>query len=157
MKTVFFNLLACIATLLPLAQANAAGPASKTFGGFAPGTKATLTVTGVESTKLQNFVYTKCPIPAGVAKFKKGQLVKFTVGPKGEWTGPNINLPFVKDDGFSNNYVKRQSANFNADEADVFKDTLNHPVGVDFLLYKETHGGLGTIPVVYTVKYTFSK
>ena len=157
MKTVFFNLLACTAALLPLARANAAGPTSKTFGGFAPGTKATLTVDKVESTKLQNFVSTKCPVPAGVAKFKKGQQVKFTVGPKGEWTGPNINLPFVKDNGPSNNYMKHRSANFNSDEADVFKDTLNHPVGADFLLYKETHGGLGTIPVVYTVKYTFSK
>lgn len=157
MKTVFLNLLACTAILLPLAQANAAGPASKTFGGFAPGTKATLTVTKVESMKLQNFVSTKCPIPAGVAKFKKGQQVKFTVGLKGEWTGPNINLPFVKDNGPSNNYMKHRSTNFNDDEADVFKDTLNHPVGADFFLYKETHGGLGTIPVVYTVKYTFSK
>jgi len=157
MKTVFFNLLACIANLFPLAQANESESASNAIGGFAPGTKVTLTVTKVESTKLQNFVSTKCPVPAGVAKFKKGQKVKFTVGPKGQWMGPGINLAFVKDNGPSNNYVRHHSANFNDDEADVFKDTLNHPVAADMFLYKETHGGLGTIPVVYSVKYNFTK
>ncbi|MEO5715845.1 MAG: hypothetical protein ABIT37_20365 [Luteolibacter sp.] len=155
MKHLLLKLLVCSAALLPVAQAQT--PAAKTYGGFTPGAKFTLKVSKVTSTKLQNFVSTKCPIPTGIPKFKKGAKVVFTVGKKGEWTCSGMSLPFVKDNGPSNNYVKHSSTNFNDDEADVFKDTAKKAVGADIFLYKETHGSLGTIPVVYTVKYNFSK
>jgi hypothetical protein len=157
MKHLLLKLLLCSAVLIPVTQARAADPAAKTFGGFTPGAKFTLKVSKVESTKLQNFVSTPCPIPAGIPKFKKGQKVVFTVGKKGEWTCTGMSLSFVKDEGPSNNYIKHNSANFNDDEADVFKDTLKKAVGADIFLHKETHGSLGTIPVVYTVKYNFGK
>lgn len=157
MNTTFLKLLVCTASLLPLSQARAGGPVGKSFGGFAAGSKYTLTVTKVESTKLEMFVSKKCPVPAGVPNFKKGQKVKFTVGKKGEWTGPGINLSYVSNDGPSNNYVDRKSKNFNADEADVYKDTANKAVGAKLFLYKEVHGGLGSIPVVYTVTYVLGK
>jgi len=147
---------ACVLTL-GAGTANAGGPVSKTFGGFKPGAKFTLKVTKIESTKLEMFVTKKCPIPKGVPNFKKGQKVTFTVGKKGEWTGPGINLAFVEDNGPSNNYVDRKSKNFNADEADVYKDTANKAVGAELFLHKEEHGGLGSIPVVYTVKYLLGK
>ena len=157
MKTFLLKLAVCSAVLLPLSQAEAAGPVSKLFGGFAPGKKFTLTVTKVECTKLENFVSKKAAIPSGVTKFKKGQKVKFAIGKKGQLTAPGINLSFVEDNGPSNNYIDRTNKNFNADEADVYKDTANNGVGAELFLYKENHGGLGTIPVVYSIRYSLGK
>lgn len=157
MKHILLKLLACSAALLPIAQAQTTAVPAKTYGGFAPGAKFTLKVNKVTSTRLKNFVSAKCPFPSGIPKFKKGAKVVFTVGRNGEWTCAGMNLRFVKDEGPSNSYVKRNSKNFNDDEANVFKDTANKAVAADIFLYKEIHGSLGTIPVVYTVKYVFGK
>lgn len=157
MRTILLKLAVCSSVFFPISEVQAAGPMGKTYGGFTSGKKVTLTVSNVDSTKLENFVSKKSPVPAGIPKLKKGQKVKFVIGKKGELTFPGISLAFDEDNGTSNAYVDLKSKNFNANSADIFKDTKNNAAGAVLFLYKEKPGGLMPIPVVYTVKYTLKK
>ena len=104
MKTLLINTLACAALFLPLSQVHAAG-AGKTFGGFKAKQTFSFKVGGVASSKTVGTTVSKVPIPAGIPNFKVNQTVKFTIGSKGQLTGPGFSIPF---------YLKGSSAAANA-------------------------------------------
>lgn len=94
MKSLTINTIACLALLLPITQAQAAG-AGSTFGGFTPKQKFSLEVTEVISAKIVGTTATRgLPIPEGFPKFKVKQTVKFTIGAKGQLIGPSFSIPF---------------------------------------------------------------
>lgn len=95
MKTLLINALACAALILPFSQVQAAG-AGKSFGGFKPKQTFSFKVTSVASVKTVGASASKAPIPAGIPKFKLKQTVKFTIGAKGQLTGPGFSIPFLK-------------------------------------------------------------
>ena len=96
MKTLLINTVACAALFLPFSQAQAAG-AGKTFGGFTAKQTFSLKVAAVASAKTVGATVTRdVPIPAGFPKFKVKQTVKFTIGAKGQLTGPGFSIPFYK-------------------------------------------------------------
>ena len=154
MKTLL-KLSIGIVALLPFAQVQAAPVGGKLFGDFAPGKQFTLTVSDVTVVKATisggNVV---ASVPKGVPNFKEGQTVKFTIGKKGELTGPGFSTSFRAGSGVSNAYadkVKRGSLQL-ADVGIVFKDgTSLEPTGVNLTFYKITGSGFST--ATYAVNY----
>lgn len=160
MKTLLTSLIIAGGALLPAAQIHAA-PASKDislaakkYGDFAVGQKFTLTVTEAVAVKGNlGGVAKKTSIPSGVPKFKKGQKVKFTIGSKGELTGPGFSIKFLSSDVTANAYFNKPKSpsSFNGDAAAVRKNSVKKPVFADLTFYKTTGSGLKT--TVYTVTY----
>ena len=93
MKTLLINTLACAALFFPLSQVHAAG-AGKTFGGFKAKQTFSFKVSSATSSKTVGTVVSTVPIPAGFPNFKVNQTVKFTIGSKGQLTGPGFSIPF---------------------------------------------------------------
>lgn len=98
MKHLLLQTIACCAVLLPFTRAEA-----KTYGGFNPGDKFTLTVNYRISNKTVGGVTKeKVPVPKGMPDFKLGKKVTFTIGPKGQLTAKGMSLPFMTVDTTSN-------------------------------------------------------
>jgi hypothetical protein len=93
MKTLMINTIACCALLLPVSQVQAAG-AGKTFGGFKPKQTFAFKVSSVASVRTVGAKVSKVPVPAGIPNFKLKQTVRFTIGAKGQLTGPGFSIPF---------------------------------------------------------------
>lgn len=138
MKKLLVQFIMLSGALLPLSQAQAAGPASKTFGGFSPGKKFTLTVQSFTSSmsvgsKNKFFV----SIPTGVPQFRRGQAVKFTIGKKGELTGPGFSIPLLSSSATINSYAKLPNiSSLSPNGAGVVKNSAGKPVGSTLIFYK---------------------
>lgn len=159
MKKLLINTLACAALILPFSQAQAAG-AGRTFGGFKPKQAFTLKVAGVSSSKTVGASVSKAPIPAGIPKFKINQNVKFTIGTKGQLTGPGFSIPFYPAGATAaaNNYTNvTQGRKESPMIAQVYKsqDTVNAgaPTYVSIIFSKYTVKGRTV--TVNSVTYSF--
>lgn len=159
MKTQLLSFIALFGALLPLAQVQAGGPASKTFGGFLPGKKFTLTVQSVTSSQsVGKKSKSSVAIPTGIPGFKSGQSVKFTIGKNGELTGPGFSIPLINSSANINSYAKLPNINsLSPNDAGVYKDSTGKPVGSTLIFYKYrldgfTSSGLTINQVSYVLK-----
>ena len=156
MRTLIIKTIACCAALLPFTQVQAAPAGKKLYGDFGAGKKFSFTVTDVTVAKASLTGGTvKAKVPSGVPNFKKGQKVKFTIGGKGQLTGPGFSIPFVSGSGVSNAYadkVKKGSTQL-PDIGIVYKNgTTLRPEGVALTFLKVTGSGFST--TTYSVNYT---
>ncbi len=105
MKTLLLQSVVFCGSLLA-SQIHAASPASVPIGEFAPVKKFTLKVKSVTSTQgpIGVFPTRTAPVPAGLPDFHKGQSVTFTIGPKGQLTGPAFSINFLADTGAADIY-----------------------------------------------------
>lgn len=88
MRTLLLHAFACCAAILPVTQAHATEPTAKKYGDFSPGDTFTLKVSSVTELGKR---------PSTFPVFKKGQSVKFTIGPKGQLIGPKFSINFKAD------------------------------------------------------------
>lgn len=161
MKTLLIPMLVLFGALLPIAQVQARGPASKNFGGLKSGTKFTLTVQSVSSAQtVGKKTKLKAPVPEGIPKFKAKQKIKFTIGKNGELKGPGLSIAYVGSSGSVNAYAKLPNyKTISPNNATVVKDSKGKPIGgtMTFYLYRIsardfTTNGLSINRVVYTLK-----
>lgn len=154
-------MLALFGASLPIAHVQAAGPASKNFGGFSSGKKFTLTVQSVSSSQtLGKKTLLKAPVPEGIPKFKAMQKIRFTIGSKGELKGSGFSIAYVGSSGNVNAYAKLPNyKTASPNSATVVKDSKGKPVEatLTFYLYRIsaknfTTDGLSINRVVYTLK-----
>ncbi len=156
MKTLLaFIVVACGAIAPVMAAPASKGPQFKTYGGFAPGKKFTFTITEMESNKSDlGGKPKKCPVPKGIPKFAKGDKVKFTIGKKGELTGPGFSIKFASDAGTANAYANKPSKSQpQADIGQVFKDTNGKQTAAALNFFKVDVKGFSS--TVYAVTYIF--
>ena len=159
MKSLIINAIGCCAILFPATQVQAAG-AGSTFGGFTAKQKFSLKVVSIGSaTQVGTTVTGGKTVPGSLPKFKVNQIVKFTIGRKGQLTGPGFSLPFDKaaSTASQNNYnnfpIGEKKA---ARGAVIFKDTQGenngNPTGGTLVFSKVTVNG----PNVTTKSVTYS-
>lgn len=107
MKKLLLQTIALCALMFPIAQSEAATP-----GGLKPGTTFKLTVTTRSSIKVAQFeTDMHAPIPSGIPNFKKGQLVRFTIGSNGQLKADQMSIPIVRSDSLSNIYYSKRATN----------------------------------------------
>jgi hypothetical protein len=156
MKTLLLKMIVCGAALLPFTQVQAAGPASKSFGGFAPGKTFSFKVKTRISKALVGFG-TKAKtvaVPGDVPDYKLGQKITFTIGAKGQLTAKDLSLPYKSDGGTAvAYYIKPDSSHPQGDIGQVFKTLTNRPTGAHLLFVRVKVNG--TTPTTTTVDYTF--
>lgn len=145
--------------MLSATQAQAGGPASKTFGGFTSGKKFTFTVQEMTSSQTTGTkVKDKVAVPEGIPKFKPGQKVSFTIGKKGELTGPGFSIALLNSSSNANSYAKLPSSKtVSPNGAAVFKDAKGNPVAATMTFYQYrisnyTPNGLSINLVGYVLK-----
>jgi hypothetical protein len=111
MKKLLLQLLVCATALFPLAHAETASFAGKTFGGFPPGAtfKLTMNEVPVATTAGLSGVKVLKNIPAGYPKYKKGSKVTFKIGKKGELMVGNFSIPFRSTTATGNTYSSKSS------------------------------------------------
>jgi hypothetical protein len=128
---------------------------AKSYGGFSPGLTFKRKVTKVISTATSGFstVAKKAPIPASVPKLKKGEVVTFKIGKKGELSFAGTSIPFKSDGGTSNVYNKVIPTKGFSDTAVVYKDSRNKPTGAA-LNYVRTNRSNPLQPKVNSVTYS---
>lgn len=138
MKSRILQSVILCTTLIAASHADARGPASKSFGGFSTGKLVTLTVREVTSTQaIGSSVKSKVPIPESIPKFAEGQKVTFSVGRKGELTGPKFSIPFLNFSGNVNSYAKQPTQNTASPiTGSVFKDSKGKPVAATLTFYQ---------------------
>lgn len=154
MKTISLQLILLCGSLLSATHAQAA-----TFGGFASGKKFTFTVQEAKSSQtIGTKVKANVPVPEGIPKFKKGQKVTFTVGKKGELTGPGFSIAFLNSSTNANSYAKLPSSKtVSPNGAAVFKDKSGKPLAATLTFYQYrisnyTANGLSVNLVGYVLK-----
>jgi hypothetical protein len=103
MRTLLIQVIACFAALLPIIPAQAAEPAAKKYGDFKPGDTFTMTVSSAVNIGAR---------PGNFPKFKKGQKVKFTIGPKGQLKSSGFSIDFEPE-----GTIKNESYYDNADKS----------------------------------------
>lgn len=157
MKKLLIPFIVFCGALLPQAQAD--GPASKTFGGFPAGKKFIMTVQSVTSSQsVGKKIKSSVPIPTGIPSFKNGQTVKFTIGRNGELTAPGFSIPLLNSSANINSYAKLPNINsLSPNDAGVYKDASGKPVGSTLIFYKYrldgfTASGLTINQVSYVLK-----
>ena len=93
----------------------------------------------------------QAPVPSGIPNFKLGNTVKFTVGSKGQLTGPDFSMKFVADEGSSYSYsAKNRLSPANPNTAHVDKSKKNKPTAVGLNFYKsKIVDGVDTLYSVY--------
>jgi hypothetical protein len=95
-----------IATAILTASAQAAGPAGKRFGGFAPKQTMTFKVEDRQSFETQGSATVPTfRIPAAIPRFNVGQTVKLTIGGKGQLKGPGFSFALEQDGADYNQYL----------------------------------------------------
>lgn len=91
---------------LSTVSAQAAGPAGKKFGGFAPKQTFSFKVEDRQAFEHKGYeTVVTFLIPAAIPKFNVGQTVKFTIGKKGQLQGPGFSLPLERDNKGYNQYL----------------------------------------------------
>ncbi len=146
MKKLLLQLIVCGAALLPFAQAQAADPASKTYGGFAPGAKFKLTLSDNPIASVAGITGSGIlkKVPAGFPDFKKGETVTFKIGGQGQLIAANFSIPFHSGSDSSNVYsVKTLTMVSNFSQA-VLNKTAGKPTFMNLVLRKKTGSGLST-------------
>ena len=94
----------------------------------------------------------QAPVPSGIPNFKLENTVKFTIGSKGQLTGPGFSMKFVADEGFSYAYsASNPLSPANPNTAHVDKSKKNKPtaVGLNFFKSKTVDG----VEMLYSVYY----
>jgi hypothetical protein len=143
MKTIALQLLILCGSLVVTLPAQAEAAPVKTFGGFAPGRKITLTVQQMSSTVASGTQLdtSKVPVPEGIPKYKLGQKVTFTIGTKGELICPNVSgnktlISFLGSVSNANSYAKQATQKTPSPSiASIFKDSAGKPVGASLTFY----------------------
>jgi hypothetical protein len=156
--TKLVKIIACVAAILPLGQLQA-----KTFGGFAP--KKTFMLTVGSKVSIKGGISggsVPAPVPKGISSFGVGQLVKFTVGAKGQLIGKGFEIPFkpalVTPGGNTyNNQPKVPTAQSvrSVSNGLVYKDSAGEPIGAVLTFTKVS--GSGTKTTTNLVTYTLEK
>ena len=146
MKKLLLQLIVCGAALLPFTQAQAAGPASKNYGGFAPGYSFKLTMIEKPIASIAGITGSGIlkKVPTGFPAFKADQNVSFKIGTKGELMVANFSIPFHSGSESSNVYSAKtftMVANFS--QAAITK-TAGKPTFMNLVLRKKTGSGLST-------------
>jgi hypothetical protein len=152
MKKLLLQAFVGCAALLPFSQLQAAVP-----GGYPSGYKFTLKVKSKITSKTVGTKVTKnVPVPAGIANYKVGQKVTFTIGSKGEIKTPAFSVPFnaKSSTASSNSYliVPKASTDMKATSVLLIKDsTTKAPAGVNYLYVNTKRTGFTatTISVDY--------
>ena len=146
MKKLLLQLIVCGAALLPFTQAQAAGPAGRNYYNLPPGTKFSLKVQDVVSTVAGLTGRPKITaVPTGIPKFKKGQLVKFTIGSKGELMGPGFSTSFKSASSDTTVYTDKIVGNRLPDTAAVRTSlTTKKAVYTQLAFYKVSGSGFST-------------
>lgn len=155
MRTLIIKTIVCCTALLPFAQAQAGAPASKLFGGFAPGKTFSFKVTERVSAQSKGTkIIKKVPVPAGIPNYQVGQKIKFTIGTKGQLTGPGFSMAYKADGGTANAYATiPKTGTSQPNIGQVFKNsTTGRPMSVALSFYKFQISGL--TPITNTVVYT---
>lgn len=138
MRILTLQLLLVCTSLVCSGHLQAAGPASKSFGGFTAGKKFTLTIQSATSSRAVGTKVTdKVPVPLGVPKFKLKQAVRFTIGKNGELKGPGFSIPLRGSSLNTNSYAKQPTQTTASPiNASVFKDAKGKPVGIALTFYQ---------------------
>lgn len=146
MKKRLLQLIVCGTALLPFAQAQAAGPASKTYGGFAAGAKFKLTMTenpiatvgGITGSGILK------KVPAGFPNYKNGETVTFKIGGQGQLIAANFSIPFHSGTATTDVYsVKNITMVSNFSQAALTK-AAGKPTFMNLVLRKKSGSGLST-------------
>ena len=85
MKTLLLHVIALCAAVLPVTQAQAVEPAGKKYGDFKPGDSFYMKVSSLSEIGTR---------PGDFPKFRPKQIIKFTIGPKGQLTGDGFSINF---------------------------------------------------------------
>lgn len=157
MKNLYLPLIMGCSALLPVTRLQAADPADTTFGDFTAGQTFTLTVTERFTARTKGFRVTKnVAVPDGIPDFAVGDPVKFTIGSKGQLTGPGFSITYRRDEGRTNVYANRPTFRSpSGDGAVVSKSLKDRPVRAALTFYDFKFSGL--IPVMTTVSYELKK
>jgi hypothetical protein len=101
MRTPFLAAVAMTALLMPFQSAAAATP-----GGFKVGQTFKLKVLKVTSTRKVGYFGTEttAPVPAGVPKYLKNQIIEFKIGTGGRLTAKGLSIPFAHGSATMNEY-----------------------------------------------------
>lgn len=101
MRTPILAAAAICAMLMPFESASAATP-----GGFKVGYTFKLKVLKVTSTRKVGYFGTEttAPVPAGVPKYLKNQIVEFKIGAGGRLTAKGLSIPFAHSSATMNEY-----------------------------------------------------
>ena len=151
MNQLTLSLIAC-ATLHPFTSAMAAGPAGKTYGGFEPETKFTLTVVKRVTTRTRGkHVDKNVSIPKGLPVFREGRKVHLGIGSHGELTGPGFSIDFRKGKRSANIYAETMSKTLSKGAAATVVKAGDTPTGAVITFYKA--GFYDWHPVTYSVTY----
>lgn len=147
MKTRLLSLVVG-GTLLPLSQVHA-----KTYGGFPPGKEFMLKVTEKESTRTKgDRVAHDVAIPDSMPDFEIGQTVNFTIGSRGQLTGPGFSIAYEGFRSRLNLYSNNPSFSRPSGQgATVTKSSSGEPTGATLTFYKFRFSGF--IPITTTVSY----
>lgn len=139
-----------------LAICQAAPAPAPSFGGFTKGQTFSFTVRErVSSAVVGATVIPDAAIPSQIPTFQVGQVVKFTIGSKGELKGPRFTIKFLTDAGTSNAYANPPSrTNLNPNQAIVYKNGSGAPSGA-FLTFYYTKAGRDGVKLT-TVTYALN-
>lgn len=146
-------LLVGCGALLPFTQLQAIGIGSETFGGFAKGKQFKLTITERVSTSTTgSHVNKHAAVPDGMPDFRKGRIVKFTIGKNGRLNGPGFSITYRSSSSRINYYsINPVGLSSEGDAATVFKTARNKPTGATLTFYKFQFSGFK--PVSNSVSY----
>lgn len=136
MTTTFFKAFALCAALASTATVQA-----KTYGGYKPGRTFELKVVERSSVKKTAFDKDKNqPIPSGIPNFKKKQVVKFTIGKKGQLTAKGMSIGYETKISRGNYYESGESSYSKDYNAYVYKRAGNYKPRIVVLTFKKTSG-----------------
>lgn len=139
-------MIVCGSALLPLSQVQAADPASKTYGGFAPGYRFKLTMTEkpvVTAVAVGGGGVLK-KVPTGFPNFTKGQKVSFKIGSKGELIVENFSIPFHSGSASSNVYSVKNLTLVSSFSQAALTKTSGKPTFMNLVLRKKSGSGFST-------------
>ena len=146
MKKLLLQLIVCATALLPFTQAQAAGPASQNYGGFAPGYSFKLTMSAKPIASVAGITGSGIlkRVPTGFPDYKEDQSVTFKIGSKGELMVANFSIPYLSGSKSTNVYsAKDLTVVSNFSQAAVNKRS-GKPTFVNLVLRKKSGSGLST-------------
>lgn len=147
-----FSIIIALASLFPFTAAQAAGPVGKSYGNFEPETKFTLTVVKRVTTRTQGRDVDKnVSIPKELPHFREGRKIRFTIGKRGQLTGPGFSIDFKKGKAAANIYAEASTKTFSRGAAATVVKAGDTPTGAVLTFYKA--GFYRWRPVTYTVVY----
>jgi len=151
-QTLAFSIIIALACFFPITAAQAAGPVGKTYGNFEPETQFTLTVVKRVTTRTRGRdVEKNVSIPKELPHFREDRKIRFTIGKRGQLTGPGFSIDFKKGKAAANIYAEAATKTFSRGAAATVVKVGDTPTGAVLTFYKA--GFYRWRPVTYTVVY----